>query len=159
MSRKIVIYYSFEGNSEYVAEKVAEYTQADLEKLTVSNEPPKKGLAKFLHGGKSALFKDDPGLHPLKHDLKDYDTLILIYPIWAGNCPPAMQAFLKEYRFSGKNVYLIANSASGSAGKSLDKVKEELSGNDVLLTLSLQNPLRNKEKVNLKLVEFAQQVK
>lgn len=159
MNKTVVIYYSFEGNSEFVAENIAKLMGADTEKLRVKNEPPRKGLGKFLHGGKAALFKDDPGLFPLQVDLAAYDTVVMVYPVWAGTFPPAIQEFLKQYPFEGKKLCIVANSASGAAQKSIDQMKEILKKNTICGSLSLQNPKRNEEKALGQIREFVQGIK
>ena len=50
MSKDLVVYYSLEGNTEYVAEKIREKTGADLLKLVPKKAYHDKGLAKFLWG-------------------------------------------------------------------------------------------------------------
>ncbi|MBP3850976.1 MAG: NAD(P)H-dependent oxidoreductase [Erysipelotrichaceae bacterium] len=154
----LMIYYSFEGNTDYVASKFKEYLDIDTERLTVMNEPPKKGLGKFLHGGKSALRKEDPRMNALQADVQAYDTILIAFPVWAGTCPPAIDMCLKTYPFKDKNVYIIATSASGNAKKAMINVTEMMAGNLIVDTLSLTSPLKNKEKTDAQIQEFCQKI-
>ncbi len=151
----LMVYYSFEGNTGFVASELLKHMDMDVERIKVQQEPPKKGLAKFLHGGKSALRHEDPGLIPLQANVNDYYDIVIAFPVWAGTWPPAVEAFLRSYPFTRKNVFLIACSASGNASKALDKLTERLEGNMVLGTLSLKNPLKNKEEVAEQIRDFA----
>lgn len=144
-NKTLMVYYSFEGNVEYIAEKAKEYLDLDLERLIPDSEPPRKGLGKFLAGGHSALFNKLPNLKALDHNLSDYDQLIIASPVWAGTYTPSIGAFLRDNKIQGRRIYLIASSASGSADKMLLKLEDALKGNNVVETLSLQNPLKDPE--------------
>lgn len=146
MEKTLLIYYSLEGNTGFVAEVLGKYENVDVEQLKPQKEPPKNGFGKFLIGGKDALFQSDPKLLPVKADVNAYSDIILAFPIWAGMYPPAIGAFLKQYPFQGKNVCLIACSGSGNADKAFGKLKEAVSGNKVSGTLSLVSPLQHQEE-------------
>ncbi len=155
MKDTLLLYYSFEGNTQYAAKRLAAHMEMDVERLVVDKEPPKTGIAKILQGGKSALRREDPGLHPIRSDIMDYYDIIIAFPVWAGTYPPAIDAFFKAYPFVGKNVYLVACSGSGNGTKALEKAAERLKGNTVLGTLSLKNPLTYKKEAEAKIVEFS----
>ncbi len=154
----LMIYYSLDGNTELVAQKVREQIGATLWRLEPDKEPPKTGLLKYLIGGKDALLKHFPTLVPCPYQLSDYDQVIVASPVWAGRYAPAIGAFLRDYKFQGKRVYLIACSSSGNAEKMLLSLEDDLIGNNVVETLSLQNPLRNKELEFPKLENFCHRI-
>lgn len=146
MSDSIIVYYSFEGNTKVAADLLAQQTGAEMFRLKVEKEPPKKGLMKFIHGGKSALSKDLYELIDFDLDLDKYETVYLMFPIWAGTFPPAVNSFLKKDLISGKNVYLFASSASGNGNKAMDSIEEFLKDkNKIVSKINLLNPLKNTE--------------
>lgn len=159
MAKTLMLYYTFEGNTGFVAEEAAKNMDVTVERLRVEKEPPKKGLGKFLHGGKSALAQDDPGLLPLENDPADFDTVIVAYPIWAGNYPPAVGAMLKKYSLAGKDLYVIACSASGKAAKSVENLARAAEGGVLRDYLSLVNPLKNKDDAAAKIAEFVKGIR
>ena len=158
--KTLIVYYSFEGNVAYLAEKLQQATGADLLRLEPKQEPPRKGFAKFVWGGKSVVLREVPELAPLRKDVASYDTLIIAYPVWAGSYPPAIRAFLAQQPFSGKSVYAIASSASGNAAKSFSALSKAIGANAAADanalkgTLSVINPLRNKERITEQLAAF-----
>ena len=154
--KTIVIYYTLEGNSGFAARTAAELTGAALEELKVEKEPPRGGFKKFLVGGGSALFKADPGLRPIRADLEEYENVVLAFPIWAGNYPPAIGAFLKRYSIRDKDVYVIASSASGNAGKSAANV-DDRTGGRVRGVLSLLNPLKDQGAARDQIKSFVEE--
>ena len=124
----------------------------------MKNEPPKKGLGKFLHGGKSALMREDPGLLPLQNAPAAFSRIILAYPVWAGTYPPAVGAFLKRYPLQNKMVHVIACSASGNGAKSIENVRAALPDCEVVSSLNLMNPLKNQETAVRELAAFAEKL-
>ena len=155
MKDTLLVYYSFEGNTAFAAELLSGLMPMDVVRLQVKNEPPKTGLGKFLRGGKSALFQEDPGLLPVNVDVRDYYDIILAFPVWAGTYPPAIGAFLRDNPFVQKNVYLVGCSASGDAKGAFDKLSRRLTGNTILGILSLKSPLKNRKETEGKIAEFA----
>ena len=65
MSKDLVVYYSLEGNTEYVANVLKEKIGADLLKLVPKKAYHDKGFAKFFWGGKSAVMAEKPELEEI----------------------------------------------------------------------------------------------
>ena len=159
MADTLLVYYTFEGNTGFVADELRKRLDLATERLRVGHEPPKKGLGKFLRGGKSALMGDDPGLLPLQNDPAAFSVIILAYPVWAGTYPPAVGAFLKKYPLRGKKVHVIACSASGNGAKSIENVRVALPDCEVATNLNLMNPLKNRETAIRELAAFAEKLR
>lgn len=146
MSRSIIIYYSLEGNTEFAALILQKKTGSDILRLKVANEPSKKGIIKFIHGGRQALSKKifeliDFDLNP---DL--YDDIYLMYPVWASTYPPAIKSFLNKVQINNKRIRLIATSAGGDGNKSMDSIESLLKdNNEIVCKVNIKSPLSNKE--------------
>lgn len=153
MEKTLLVYYTLEGNTGYVADVLGKYDGVDVEQLKPRKEPPKDGFGKFLIGGKSALFQSDPDLQPVQANVEEYPNIILAFPVWAGTYPPAIGAFLKQYPLTGKRVSIIACSAGGNADKAFRKIKDKTSGSTIAGTLSLVNPLQHQEETRKKIAE------
>ena len=154
MSKILMVYYSFEGNTEYAANVAAKCADIDLQKLIPVKEPPKKGFGKFFWGGKSVMMKEMPELEPQQYNAADYDTIILGFPVWASSYPPAIATFLRDNDLTGKKIYVIACSAGGDARKALTKLAAKLRDSSVKTSLSLQDPLKNQADADKKIPEF-----
>ena len=151
--KTLVVYYSFEGNSEYAAKQIAARLGADLQQLKAGNEPP-SGLGKYLIGGRAALKGEKAILYRISRHPEDYDMVIIGGPVWAGTLPPALREFMIQHPFERKRAALFACSASGNAVRMLDRLKTMLAGNEILADLSLKKPLRHKEKADEQIGEF-----
>ena len=159
MANTLLIYYTFEGNTGFVASELQKRLDLAVERLCVEHEPPKKGLGKFLRGGKSALTGEDPGLLPLQNDPAAFSRIILAYPVWAGTYPPAVGAFLKRCPLQNKMVHVIACSASGNGTKSIENVRAALPDCEVVSSLNLINPLKHRESAAREIAEFVVMIK
>ncbi|MBR1744106.1 MAG: NAD(P)H-dependent oxidoreductase [Lachnospiraceae bacterium] len=54
-------------------------------------------------------------------DLSEYDTVVLVYPLWWGTLPMPVQTFLSENDLEGKTVYsLVTHGGSGLKKLPLD---------------------------------------
>jgi len=143
MERVLVAYYSFEGHTEKIAEEIASRIrqnggEADLLRIRVKKEPPHAGMGKFMVGGWMALTQKDPGILNEEIDLDSYDRIFLGMPVWAGNAPGAIAAFIRKTHPQGKDFYLFAVSGGGDDKKTLSKTINNLQGNHVIKTISLQ---------------------
>ena len=135
------IYYSLEGNMDYIAKEVADNLDIKLCRLTLEKDYPKGKFGKYFWGGKSATFGERPKLSSIITGLSECDTLILGTPVWAGTCTPPMNTFLHDYPVSGKNIILVATHAGGGTDKCFSKMKEVLSENKIIHTFDFVNPL------------------
>ena len=151
--KTLLVYYSFEGNCECVAEMIKADAGFDAEKLVPDKEPPRKGPGKFLRGGGSVIKKEKARLKELAHDPSAYGRIILLCPVWASSFPPAMRTFLSDTDLKGKEIYMIGCSSSGNAEK-MFKSAQELAGASFAGTLSLKDPLKYREDAETAVKDF-----
>lgn len=160
MDKKVlIVYYSLEGNTEFVAKEIKRCTEADMVRLVPEKEIPSSGFGKYFFGGKAALTRSLTHLKPIGEDPKQYDTIVIAGPVWAGTYPPAIGTFLDEHRFSGKEVYLAATSKSGNAGKFFRDLEAKLKDNQIKSVLSVVNPLKNQEQAKKEAEVFAESIR
>ncbi len=122
--KDLIVYYSLEGNTEYVAGKISAATGADVVKLVPVKAYPDKGFAKFFWGGKSAVMAEKPELEDISADLSLYDRIIFGFPVWASNFAPPIRSFILENAEKLKGKKFAAYACQGGAGgeKALDKL-------------------------------------
>ena len=150
---KIVIYYSLQGNCEFVANEIANELGIQAVRLVPDVDPPKKGFGMFFKGGGMVFKKKTPNLVGYDLDLKDYDTIILCSPVWAGMYVPAIRTFLSKNDLSGKKLAIVASSAGGDAEKMMNAIASE-SKAEVIGKLSLVLPAKKPEEAKKKIAEF-----
>ena len=158
MEKCILVYYSFEGNTHFVAEEIASRIGCDILRIEPLNEAKSHGVMKFVWGGRQAVMKKTPELKKYEFNPSDYDTIIIGTPVWAWNYSPPIRTFFQENHIVGKKVAVFC-CHDGGPGKTLEKMKEELSGNVVLAQADLRSPLKNREKTIEGIEEFIRGIK
>lgn len=140
--KKLVVYYSLDGNTRFIAHAIAGALEADLLEIKPASQPDPKNFMKYFWGGKQVFKKEKPILLPLEKDPADYDAFFIGTPVWAWNYAPALGSFFDMANLHGKKIGLFCCSAGGE-GKTLDRMKERLSGNDIIGTKGFVDPLKH----------------
>lgn len=133
MSKSIILFYSFEGNTKKVAAYLSKELSIPCEEVILVKDFSSKGFTKYLWGGSQVMMKKKPKLATLKANLDDYDTIYLGSPIWAGTYSPAIRTLLEDGIVKGKKVaFFYCN--DGGPGKAETKIKDIVTINNELLS-------------------------
>lgn len=150
---KAVVYYSLQGNCEFVASEIARELDAKAIRLVPDVDPPKKGFGIFFKGGGMVVRKKTPNLVGFDFNADDYDTIVLCSPVWASSYVPAFRTFFSKVDLSGKKVAIVASSAGGDAVKMMDAMAQA-SRAEVVGRLSLVLPLKKQDEARNQIAEF-----
>lgn len=117
------------GNTEVVAEKIAELTGGDLYKIE-EDEPYPYSYDDCLRRSRR---EDENNEHPalkagMKLNMDEYDTIYLGFPIWYRTYPRIVASFLDAYDLSGKTVRPFCTNDEGTFGISLLEMQGALKG-------------------------------
>ena len=149
-----VVYFSLEGNTRFIAEKISDNLSADLIELRPQKAYPTGNFSKYFWGGKSASFKETPELKHYDFKKNDYDLVILGMPLWAWQVTPPIRTFLKENDLKDKKVAAFISCAGGDPTKAYAELKNLIGGQELVAGMTLVNPLNSKEDVEGKVEEF-----
>ena len=139
--KTLIVYYSHEGNTDFVVKKIAEKTGADTLRLIPVKKYPEKGFAKFFWGGKSAVMAETPELEPYSVDLDSYEQIVFCFPVWASNITPPLRTFIKENPgIKEKRIAAFACQSGAGAEKAFGKLKESIGIDSLVTTLILIDP-------------------
>ncbi len=144
----LVIYYSFEGNTQLMAESMAQATHADILPITPEKEMTSKGFSKYIWGGSQVVMKQKPAILPLQVDLKEYDLLLLGTPVWAWTYAPPIATLLHTTDFSHKAVGLFA-CHGGQLGKTFFHLKKQLVNSRILGEIDFFEPASNHREASI----------
>jgi flavodoxin len=75
--KKLVIFYSLEGNTAFVAEAIAEAIDAEILELKPKKDLNPKSFFTFFWGGMQVVFKIKPALMELDKNIENYDILFI----------------------------------------------------------------------------------
>lgn len=160
--KSLVVYYSLEGNTEYVAGKIAEKLGADTLKLIPKKAYSDKGFSKFFWGGKSAVMAEKPGLEPYNVDLSSYEQIVFGFPVWAGTFAPPIRTFVNDNveNIKGKHISAFACQSGAGAEKALSKLAIAIGITSFEHIAILIDPLAKKSQENdLKILTFINKLK
>lgn len=139
--KTLVLYYSFEGNTEFVANELAKILNADIQKVEPVKELKSHGFSKYIWGGRQATMRKKPPIKAIEKDPKDYDLVLIGSPVWAFTYAPPIRTLLNEYSFEGKKVgYFICH--EGGPGKTIKHFNDDTQGGTFLGSQEFVNPLK-----------------
>ena len=125
------------GNTEIIAEMIAEAVGADTFRIQTVNAYPES----YDECTAVARQERDEGARPeltsAVANMDDYDVIYLGYPIWYGDIPIAVYTFLENYDFTGKTIIpFCTHGGSGLAG-TVSSIQATCSGAAVLDGLAI----------------------
>ena len=123
-SNVLVVYFSAQGHTEEVADKIAENLDATLFAIEPADPYTDNDLNWTDDNSRVSREHDDESLRDVElttttvPNWDSYDTVIIGYPIWWGIAAWPVDSFVKANDFSGKTVIPFCTSASSSLGQS-----------------------------------------
>ena len=120
----LVVYYSATGNTERVANSIAEATGGDLFEIEPTEPYTDDDLnwndesSRVSREYEDESLRNVPLVNTTVDSWDDYDTVFIGYPIWWGIAAWPVDGFVEANDFSDKTVIPFATSASSGMGQS-----------------------------------------
>ena len=120
----LVVYYSATGNTEGVANTIADITGGDLFELEPVEPYTDEDLNYSDENSRVSREHEDESLRNVEltsttvDNWDSYDTVFIGYPIWWGEAAWPVDSFVENNDFTGKTVIPFATSASSGIGES-----------------------------------------
>ena len=126
--RMLVVYYSWSnGNTEKVAEQLADACGADIERIETVEPYPDDYDETVEQGHREVNEGFEPQVEPLEHDMADYDVIAVGTPTWWYTMAPAVKTLLSENDLSGKTVVPLMTNG-GWPGSVIDDIEDACAG-------------------------------
>lgn len=121
--KKLVIYYSYTGNTRLVANKIKEKLNCDILELT-PKIPFSTDYDEVVNEYQTNSIDKNVEINDIGINLDDYDELIIGTPVWWYTMCPVISTFLKNYDLSGKTINVFATNAGwlGHTFKDFEKL-------------------------------------
>jgi flavodoxin len=152
--KKLVIFYSFEGNTKFIANSIAKSINADTLEIKPVQELKTKGFMKYVWGGKQATMKEKPELNPLSKNPEEYDVIFIGTPVWAFTFSPPIRSFIFQTKLNKKKIALFC-CHEGNPGNTLENMKRKLEGNEIIGKIDFNSVFKNKKACFEKAVNWA----
>jgi len=118
-SKPLVIYYARTGTSALVAHLIADMLSCEREE--VRSQKNRFYLGAFTCVNDQLFDRDDVNV-PSTRDLRAYNPLIIVTPIWIHKFASPMRTYLNQHSIKGKKVYVIATN-QGNYNKEREEIE------------------------------------
>ena len=134
--RALVVYFSATGNTEALAETIAETTGAELYEIVPEEPYTEEDLNYNNDDCRANREMDDENARPAisgsVENMDDYDTIYLGYPIWWGDMPRIINTFLESYDMSGKTIMPFCTSGGSGITSSVSNIRAACPDSNVI---------------------------
>ena len=130
--KTLITYFSAEGNTKALAERLAAAIGADVFEIRPEKPYTKEEINwknPLSRCNKEKMGKKDVPVVGRVDGWDDYDMVFIGFPIWYFAAPNIINTFVKGYDWGGKKVALFATSGGSEMGKTAEKLQPYLSGN------------------------------
>jgi len=138
----LVAYFSCTGNTRAVASHIADELNtktviANLHEIKPEVPYTSNDLNWRDNSSRASKENADPSSRPSisgsVQNMENYDIIFIGYPIWWGQAPKIVYAFMESHNFSGKTIVPFCTSGTSGIGSSADNLKKISSANTVWL--------------------------
>ncbi|WP_332745807.1 flavodoxin family protein [Hydrogenophaga sp.] len=134
MKRILVVYYSRNGHTEFVARQIAARCHADLERVEYRHR--RQGVIGYLRSAAEAVLGLRPAIERMQRRPADYDLVIVGTPVWCWNVASPLRTWLQRHHGALDNVAVFCTCAGSGHAKALDDL-EGLCGHRALARLAM----------------------
>lgn len=121
--KKIVVYYSYTGNTKKIANMIKEKLNCDILELTPKIPFSTDYQAVVDEYQNNSIQNKSVGINDIKLDLNQYDEIIVGTPVWWYTISPVVVTFLKNYNLDNKTIIPFATNA-GWIGKTFKDIEK-----------------------------------
>ncbi|MBR6872972.1 MAG: flavodoxin [Ruminococcus sp.] len=131
MSKVLTVFFSAEGNTRALAERVNAAAGGDIFEVKPV-EPYSKADINWKNPisrcNKEKIGKKDIPIVGTVENFGDYTTVFVGFPIWYYGAPNIINSFMKQYDWTGKRIALFATSGGSDIGKTVGKLRPYVTG-------------------------------
>ncbi len=153
----LVIYYSRSGKTQSVAEKIAEFLDAEIEEII--DKTDRTGKFGFLRSAVEAMVAGETEIKPPEFSPNDYDLVLLGCPVWARKLPPAMRVYLKRFDLSDNRIAFFNTNDSDETQNTFSIMQELANDQKPIGKLVVSKVSKNKEEKTKKIEEWCEELK
>ncbi len=115
MKKNLIVFYSWSGNTRYLASLIAKHIDADMLDLQTVEPYPTDYRTCVTQVNNEVRNNFRPRLKNLPPNIDGYDTIIIGSPVWWHTMAPPIATFIDAFDFSGK-IILPFYTHGGSGG-------------------------------------------
>ena len=152
-NKTLIVYFSQTGNTEGLANIIAEMTGADLFRVERATPYSSTGNSQSLYAEALTEYREN-AVPELKQyledaglDLSQYDTILLGYCNWWASIPAPIRSFLMHYDFSDKTIIPFCSMGGGRFGQTISAVAKLAPNSTIKKGLTVTYSSYNREEI------------
>ena len=152
MAKALVVYYSRKGenfmpggiqvlekgNTEYVAEYIAQAVGADLFEIDTVTPYAENYRECCMQAVAEAKANARPEIKGYVEDMAQYETVFVCFPCWCGTAPMCVFTFLEAYNLTGKKIVPLCTNEGSGLANSVQHLQNSCKGATVTEGLSVK---------------------
>lgn len=123
----IIYYYSRTKNTASVAQDLSDLLNCPMEEII--DWKKRKGIFSFLINGYEAITGKETKIAPISNNPKNFNHIILGFPVWASHIPPAIRTFINQYKNEINSISLFCTQGGNGGEKTFALIEEILNIN------------------------------
>lgn len=131
-SNTLVAYFSWSGNTEAMANLIAEQTGGTLFEIAPATPYTDDYDALLDIAQQEQADNARPELAATVENWDSYDVVLVGYPDWWSDAPMVIYSFLESYDWTGKTMVPFCTSGGSGFGRSLDRLPDSAPGATIL---------------------------
>ncbi len=120
--KMLIVYFSWSGNTQGVAEEIHRQTGADIFEIVPIPAYSDDYNTVLMEAQRDQHDQARPAIANLPESIDRYDIILLGYPNWWASIPMPIATFLESYDFSGKTILPFCSHGGGRFGQSLTAI-------------------------------------
>jgi flavodoxin len=120
--KMLIVYFSWSGNTQGVAEEIHRQTGADIFEIMPIPAYSDDYNTVLMEAQRDQHDQARPAIANLPESIDGYDIILLGYPNWWASIPMPIATFLESYDFSGKTILPFCSHGGGRFGQSLTAI-------------------------------------
>lgn len=133
--KRIIVFYSYSGNTKDIAYKIKEKYNYDLVEIKTVEDYSDDYEAVLASEEKLVPLDYQPDIEKIDVDFGNYDEIILCTPVWWYSVASPVNTFLHTYDLKEKTIIPVATNG-GYLGRTFDNIAN-LTGSEIKNPLSL----------------------
>lgn len=119
----LIVYFSWSGNTEAIANEIQSQTGADIFELvpTSAYTDDYNTLLDIAQGEQSSNVR--PAISASIENMEDYDVIYVGFPNWWGDMPMILYTFFDSYDLSGKTILPFCSSGGSGFSNTISEIK------------------------------------
>ena len=127
----LIVYFSWSGNTQGVAQEIQRQTGADIFEIIPIPAYSDDYNTVLMEAQRDQHEQARPAITNPPQSIDEYDVILLGYPNWWASIPMPIATFLESYDFSGKTVYPFDTHAGSGLAGTVGSISQTIPGADV----------------------------